>query len=83
MLGSESAKATVLSAGSVPDDGLATLVPGFPRRMGEPQSVASLMRSHLDMARPRSDAEALRLLRQAFPAAPLAARVAAMAARAR
>ncbi|MCB4767994.1 hypothetical protein LGR54_05210 [Ancylobacter sp. Lp-2] len=51
----------------------------FPRRPPEPASVAALMRSHLDQVRPRSDAEALRTLRQAFPAAPLAARVAAMA----
>ncbi|MBS7535113.1 transferase [Ancylobacter sonchi] len=51
----------------------------FPRRPPEPASVAALMRSHLDQVRPRSDAEALRILRQAFPAAPLAARVAAMA----
>ncbi|MDR6954236.1 hypothetical protein J2X65_003604 [Ancylobacter sp. 3268] len=57
--------------------------PALPRRMPEIPSVAALMRSHLDMARPRSDAEALKILRQAFPAAPLAARVAAMADRAR
>ncbi|GLK85994.1 transferase [Ancylobacter defluvii] len=55
----------------------------FPRRMPETHSVTALMRSHLDIARPRSDAEALRILRQAFPAAPLAVRVAAMADRAR
>ncbi|MBS7541543.1 transferase [Ancylobacter oerskovii] len=55
----------------------------FPRRPAEAPSVTVLMRDHLDMARPRSDAEALRILRQAFPAAPLAARVAAMADRAR
>jgi len=41
------------------------------------------MTQHLDVAQPRTDSEALRILRQAFPAAPLAARVAAMASRAR
>ncbi|MDQ0347907.1 transferase [Ancylobacter vacuolatus] len=49
----------------------------------EPATVAQLMSQHLDLARPGSDAEALRLLRQAFPAAPLAARVEAMKGRAR
>lgn len=53
------------------------------RRAGEPAALSHLMSQHLAHARPRSDAEALRLLRQAFPAAPLAARVAAMAERAR
>lgn len=42
---------------------------------------AALMRRHLDRARPPSDAEALRLLREAFPGAPLAARVAAISGR--
>ncbi|ADH88250.1 putative transferase [Ancylobacter novellus DSM 506] len=49
----------------------------------EPTSVAQLMSQHLDLARPGSDAEALRLLRQAFPGAPLTARVEAMMRRAR
>lgn len=49
----------------------------------EPATVAQLMSQHLDLARPGSDAEALRLLRQAFPGAPLAARVEAMKSRAR
>lgn len=49
----------------------------------EPATVAQLMSQHLDLARPGSDAEALRLLRQAFPGAPLAARVDAMKGRAR
>ncbi|MDF2999611.1 MAG: putative transferase [Xanthobacteraceae bacterium] len=49
----------------------------------EPASVAQLMSQHLDLARPGSDAEALRLLRQAFPGAPLTARVEAMMRRAR
>jgi hypothetical protein len=48
-------------------------------RPAEPASLTHLMSNHLAAARPRSDAEALRLLRQAFPGAPLAARVAAMA----
>ncbi|WP_029349325.1 hypothetical protein [Bosea sp. 117] len=48
-----------------------------------PEPLARLMSQHLAVAHPRSDAEALRLLRQAFPAAPLAARVAAMAQRGR
>lgn len=52
-------------------------------RRGDAQSVAQLMRQHLDLAAPRTDAEALRLLRQAFPSASLAARVTAMAERAR
>lgn len=46
-------------------------------------SVAQLMSQHLDLAQPGSDAEALRLLRQAFPGASLSARVEAMARRAR
>ncbi|MCK0209845.1 transferase [Starkeya koreensis] len=46
-------------------------------------TVAQLMSQHLDLARPGSDAEALRLLRQAFPGASLTARVEAMARRAR
>lgn len=46
-------------------------------------SAAQMMSQHLDLARPDSDAEALRLLRQAFPAVPLSARVEAMKARAR
>ncbi|MCJ8142131.1 transferase [Ancylobacter sp. A5.8] len=50
---------------------------------GDAQSVTQLMRQHLDLAAPRTDAEALRLLRQAFPSASLAARVTAMAERAR
>lgn len=50
-----------------------------PGRETSEHSLAHLMTSHLAAARPRSDAEALRLLRQAFPGAPLAARVAAMA----
>ncbi|TCK31502.1 hypothetical protein EV667_1612 [Ancylobacter aquaticus] len=49
----------------------------------EAATAAQLMSQHLDLARPGSDAEALRLLRQAFPSAPLAARVEAMKARAR
>lgn len=49
----------------------------------EPASLVHRMSNHLAAARPRSDAEALRLLRQAFPGAPLAARVAAMAERGR
>lgn len=53
----------------------------FGRR--DTSSVASLMTQLLDHTRPGSDAEALRLLRQAFPAAPLAARVEAMARRTR
>lgn len=52
-------------------------------RIGEPGVLAHMMSKHLAAARPRSDAEALRLLRQAFPGAPLAARVAAMASRSR
>jgi len=56
---------------------------GYPRRGSDSASVALLMVQHLDVAQPRTDAEALRILRQAFPAAPLAARVAAMASRAR
>ncbi|MDF2994616.1 MAG: putative transferase [Xanthobacteraceae bacterium] len=54
-------------------------VPAGSRSPSEPASLAHLMTKHLAAARPRSDAEALRLLRQAFPGAPLAARVAAMA----
>ncbi len=46
-------------------------------------SVAQLMSQHLDLARPATDAEALRLLRQAFPGSPLTARVEALARRAR
>lgn len=53
-----------------------------PRRSNA-MSVAQLMRQLLDLARPRSDAEALRLLRQAFPSASLADRVTAMAERTR
>lgn len=49
----------------------------------EASTVAQLMSQHLDMARPNSDAEALRLLRQAFPGASLTARVEAMKSRAR
>ncbi|MDF2620867.1 MAG: putative transferase [Xanthobacteraceae bacterium] len=49
----------------------------------ETASVSQLMSQHLDLARPGSDAEALRLLRQAFPGAPLTARVEAMMRRAR
>lgn len=56
---------------------------GYPRRATDSTSVALLMTQHLDVAQPRTDAEALRILRQAFPAAPLAARVAAMARRTR
>lgn len=56
---------------------------GYPRRGTDTASVALLMTQHLDLAQPRTDSEALRILRQAFPAAPLAARVAAMASRAR
>lgn len=55
----------------------------FAGRRGETQSVAQLMRQLLDLADPRSDAEALRLLRQSFPSASLADRVTAMAERAR
>ena len=55
----------------------------YPRRPTDSASVALLMTQHLDVAQPRTDSEALRILRQAFPAAPLAARVAAMASRAR
>lgn len=40
---------------------------------------AALMRDFLNQLQPASGSEALRALRQAFPAAPLAARVAAMA----
>ncbi|WP_428029508.1 transferase [Ancylobacter sp.] len=54
---------------------------GYPRR--EPATVAQMMSQHLDLARPGSDAEALRVLRQAFPSASLAARVDAMKLRAR
>lgn len=57
--------------------------PAGSRGPSEPASLAHLMTKHLVAARPRSDAEALRLLRQAFPGAPLAARVAAMAGWAR
>lgn len=49
----------------------------------DPTSIAQLMSQHLDKARPGSDAEALRLLRLAFPGASLTARVEAMAHRAR
>lgn len=55
----------------------------FPLRRSDTLSVAQLMRQLLDLAAPRSDAEALRLLRQAFPSASLADRVTAMAERAR
>lgn len=55
--------------------------PMFARR--DAPSIAHLMTQMLDLTRPGSDAEALRLLRQAFPAAPLTARVEAMARRAR
>lgn len=55
----------------------------LPCRHHEGGTVAAMMRSHLDKVRPHTDAEALRILRQDFPAAPLAARVAAMALRAR
>lgn len=55
--------------------------PAFPR--GDAMSVAQLMSQHLDLACPASDAEALRLLRQAFPGAPLTARVEVLARRAR
>lgn len=41
------------------------------------------MAAHLLSTEPKTDAEALRLLRDAFPQAPLAARVAALAARTR
>ena len=78
MLGNEGARATGAAVPVAGIDERLTSMAAFPRRAPEPQSVAALMRSHLDTARPRSDAEALRLLRQAFPAAPLAARVAAL-----
>ncbi|MGA0564949.1 transferase [Ancylobacter sp. VNQ12] len=55
--------------------------PLFARR--DAASVSQLMIQMLDLTRPGSDAEALRLLREAFPAAPLTARVEAMARRAR
>jgi len=55
--------------------------PLFMRR--DAASVAQLMTQMLDLTRPDSDAEALRLLRDAFPGAPLTARVEAMARRAR
>jgi hypothetical protein len=54
---------------------------GFPRR--DPASITQLMSQHLDLACPATDSEALRLLRQAFPGAPLTARVEVMARRAR
>lgn len=63
--------------------GVSSLQPGSRTDVALPApvpSLATLMSTHLAAARPRSDAEALRLLRQAFPAAPLAARVAAIAA---
>ncbi|MCS0496347.1 transferase [Ancylobacter mangrovi] len=53
----------------------------FPRRSADTATVAQLMRQQLDIANPGSDAEALRLLRQIFPGAPLAMRVAALADR--
>ncbi|MBS9478105.1 transferase [Ancylobacter radicis] len=56
-----------------------TTRPAFARR--DPLTVTQLMSQHLDLASPGTDAEALRLLRQAFPGAPLTARVEAMAAR--
>lgn len=53
--------------------------PLFARR--DAASVSQMMTQMLDLTRPSSDAEALRLLREAFPAAPLASRVEAMARR--
>ncbi|PZQ81623.1 MAG: transferase [Ancylobacter novellus] len=55
--------------------------PLFTRR--DAASVSQLMTQLLDLTRPGSDAEALRLLREAFPASPLAARVEAMTRRMR
>jgi len=45
----------------------------------EPLCMDQLMRQHLERSRPTSDAEALRMLRDVFPAASLAQRVAALA----
>lgn len=52
-------------------------------RIAEIPALPAMMSAHLDSARPRTDAEALQLLRRAFPTAPLAMRVAALAARPR
>ena len=60
---------------------LETARPLFARR--DAASVSQLMSQMLDLTRPGSDAEALRLLREAFPAAPLTSRVEAMARRLR
>ncbi|WP_210255338.1 transferase [Ancylobacter pratisalsi] len=53
----------------------------LPRRPVDTATIAQLMSQQLDIANPGSDAEALRLLRQIFPAAPLSVRVAALARR--
>ena len=45
-----------------------------------PAQLAQAMSEHLVASSPASDAEALSVLRQAFPHAPLTARVAALAA---
>jgi len=54
-----------------------------PSRIGEIAPTSAMMSAHLDSARPHTDAEALQMLRQAFPSAPLAMRVAVLAARPR
>lgn len=53
----------------------------LPRRAADAASIHQLMSQQLDIAKPASDAEALRLLRQIFPGAPLSVRVAALARR--
>lgn len=48
-----------------------------PHALGEPAGSMAEMKAYLARLRPESAAEALRLLRAAFPDAPLGARVAA------
>jgi hypothetical protein len=55
-----------------------TAAPPIPGRPGP--ELARAMAAHLLAANPNSASEALRHLRQAFPASPLAVRVAALAA---
>ncbi|HSI40343.1 MAG TPA: transferase [Xanthobacteraceae bacterium] len=58
-------------------------VRSWPLRGADMPTLRRQMCEHLDRARPRSDSEALKMLRQAFPATPLALRVAALAGRPR
>lgn len=86
MLGVSSVRAEpILGVGDTGVDGgqTAFMRRQRPSRGIELPALSIQMSEHLDTARPRSDAEALRLLRQAFPSVPLAMRVAALAARPR